>query len=110
MRMWMTGALALGLSALALTACDQQPSGTDFSKPAGKEWPLSGGDWNNSRFSSLKQINTEDSGLSKLTKRYTSAGAKKLLDSPLDRVQLAAKPLPYEKLDQLTMEVLLGVR
>jgi hypothetical protein len=27
-----------------------------------------------------------------------------------DRVALAQKPLPYEQLDQLTVEVLLGVR
>ncbi len=29
---------------------------------------------------------------------------------PLDRVKLAEAPLPYEKLDQLTMEVLMGAR
>ena len=30
--------------------------------------------------------------------------------APLDRVELAKAPLPYEQLDQLTMEVLMGVR
>jgi xylose isomerase len=58
----------------------------------------------------LKQINSGDEAMAKLTKRYSSGNAKKLLAAPLDRVQLAAKPLPYEKLDQLTMEVLMGVR
>ena len=29
---------------------------------------------------------------------------------PLDRVQIANKPLPYERLDQLTIDILLGVR
>jgi hypothetical protein len=33
-----------------------------------------------------------------------------LLGADLDRIQLAESPLPYEKLDQLTMEVLMGVR
>ncbi len=58
----------------------------------------------------LKQINREDGGLSKLTKKFSAANAKKLLETPLDRVELAKHPLPYEKLDQLTMEVLMGVR
>ena len=30
--------------------------------------------------------------------------------SPLDRIELAKAPLPYEKLDQLTMEIIMGVR
>ena len=34
----------------------------------------------------------------------------KLLEAPLDRVELAKARLPYEELDQLTMEVLMGVR
>jgi len=58
----------------------------------------------------LKQINVEDNGLSKITKKYSPEGAAKLLNAPLDRVELAKAPLPYEKLDQLTMEVLMGVR
>jgi len=58
----------------------------------------------------VKQINTEDNGVGKLTRKYSSANAKKLLAEPLDRVQLAEIPLPYERLDQLTMEVLMGVR
>lgn len=58
----------------------------------------------------LKGINREDGGLSKLTKKFSAANAKKLLETPLDRVELAKHPLPYEKLDQLTMEVLMGVR
>ena len=57
----------------------------------------------------LKTINREDS-VSKLTKKYSADNAKKLLAENLDRVALANDPLPYEKLDQLTMEVLMGVR
>ena len=58
----------------------------------------------------LQIINKQDASLSKLTKKYSSGGAKKLLAAPLDRIELAKAPLPYEKLDQLTMEVLMGVR
>jgi len=58
----------------------------------------------------VKEINTEDNGVAKLTRKYSSANAKKLLAESLDRVQLAEVPLPYERLDQLTMEVLMGVR
>jgi xylose isomerase len=58
----------------------------------------------------LQVINKQDVLLSKLTKKYSSGNAKKLLAAPLDRIELAKAPLPYEKLDQLTMEVLMGVR
>jgi xylose isomerase len=58
----------------------------------------------------LKLINVQDANLSKLTKRYSSGNAKKLLAAPLDRVELAKARLPYERLDQLTMEVVTGVR
>src|SRR5688572_13280422 len=58
----------------------------------------------------VKTANVQDPGLSKLTKRYSSGNAKKLLAAPLDRVELASARLPYERLDQLTMEILMGVR
>src|SRR5688500_1890026 len=58
----------------------------------------------------LKGINAEDAALSKLTRKYSSGNAKRLLSEPLDRNKLAKMSLPYEKLDQLTMEVLMGVR
>jgi xylose isomerase len=58
----------------------------------------------------LKIINAQDPALSKLTKKYSSQNAKKLLAAPLDRVELAKARLPYEQLDQLTFEILTGVR
>jgi xylose isomerase len=58
----------------------------------------------------LKQINVQDAALSKLTRKFSPANAKNLAAANLDRVQLADSPLPYERLDQLTMEVLMGVR
>ena len=41
---------------------------------------------------------------------YSSAGGKALLGASIDRRALAARGLRYEKLDQLTIEVLLGAR
>jgi xylose isomerase len=58
----------------------------------------------------IKQINVHDSSLEKLTKKFSRGNAQKLLAAALDRVELAGSPLPYEKLDQLTMELLMGVR
>src|SRR5205823_2858138 len=58
----------------------------------------------------LKEINVQDAGLSRLTKKFSAGNAKKLLDARLDRVQLAKARLPYERLDQLSMEVIMGIR
>ena len=41
---------------------------------------------------------------------YSNAGAQKLLTTSFDRQALAQKGLQYERLDQLTMELLMGVR
>jgi xylose isomerase len=58
----------------------------------------------------LRTINVEDGAMARLTKKFSAQNAKKLLGAPLDRAKLAEAPLPYERLDQLTMEVLMGVR
>ena len=42
--------------------------------------------------------------------RYSAAHRDALLNQQFDRIALASKGLGYERLDQLTMEVLLGVR
>lgn len=44
------------------------------------------------------------------TAKYSKQSAKTILDHPFVRASLAAKKLQYERLDQLTMEILLGVR
>jgi xylose isomerase len=41
---------------------------------------------------------------------YSSEKATKVHDLALDRAELAQRPLPYERLDQLTVDILLGVR
>ncbi|HVT90010.1 MAG TPA: xylose isomerase [Tepidisphaeraceae bacterium] len=58
----------------------------------------------------LKEINVGDSSLSSLTRKFSTANAVKLLSTNLDRVELAKARLPYERLDQLTMEIVMGVR
>jgi len=44
------------------------------------------------------------------TASFSKDGAERLLAHVFDRSALAAKRLPYERLDQLTMDILLGVR
>jgi len=41
---------------------------------------------------------------------YSRARAESIKSMPLDRAKLANKLLPYERLDQLTIDILLGVR
>ncbi|HEY8203581.1 MAG TPA: xylose isomerase [Pyrinomonadaceae bacterium] len=41
---------------------------------------------------------------------YSRTKADKIKALPLDRTELAAKKLPYERLDQLTVDILFGVR
>jgi xylose isomerase len=42
--------------------------------------------------------------------RYSAEKAKQVKEMSLDRGELASKPLPYERLDQLTVDILFGVR
>jgi xylose isomerase len=42
--------------------------------------------------------------------KFAKDGAQALLSHDFDRQKLAAKKLSYERLDQLTMDILLGVR
>ncbi|MFH0794648.1 MAG: xylose isomerase [bacterium] len=58
----------------------------------------------------LKEIRREDKETAALLGKYSAAKAKALGAMTFDRASLASRPLPYEKLDQLTMEVLMGVR
>jgi xylose isomerase len=42
--------------------------------------------------------------------RYSAEEAKRVKELSLDRAELASKALPYERLDQLTVDILFGVR
>lgn len=57
----------------------------------------------------LKQIHKPGKDLDALADKYTRSQAQTILAMDFSREKLAAKPLPYEKLDQRTIEILLGV-
>ncbi len=58
----------------------------------------------------VKQIVHNDKKLANIVGGYSAAGAQALLARGFDRSKLAARPLPYEQLDQLTFDLLMGVR
>ncbi len=58
----------------------------------------------------LQEINADDGAFSYLSSGYSKETAAKLKAEAFDRPALGARGLPYEKLDQLTVELLLGVR
>lgn len=58
----------------------------------------------------LAEITEADDSLSYLQAGYSADAAQKLRETSFDRDALGARNLPYEQLDQLTIELLLGVR
>ena len=58
----------------------------------------------------LRELNAAQPQIDPLLSGYSKDTAAKLKTMPFDAVQLAAKPMPYERLDQLTFELLTGVR
>jgi xylose isomerase len=58
----------------------------------------------------LAEIHADDGQFAYLEGGYSSDKAARLKDEAFDRVALGARHLPYEQLDQLTIELLLGVR
>jgi len=58
----------------------------------------------------LAEINADDGAHHYLSGGYTREKAAQLKAETFDRTALGARGLPYEQLDQLTVEVLLGVR
>jgi xylose isomerase len=58
----------------------------------------------------LAEITAKDDTLSYLSGGYSKDAVSKLRSTTFDRDGLGAKNLPYEELDQLTIELLLGVR
>src|ERR1700723_1443722 len=57
----------------------------------------------------LKEISTDVPGIPKAS-RYSGKGAASLLSHVFNKDAIMQKRLPYEKLDQLTVDLLLGVR
>jgi xylose isomerase len=58
----------------------------------------------------LAELNAPDPALASLTGRYSRDNASALKTRAFDRLALGQRGLGYERLDQLTVEVLLGVR
>jgi len=58
----------------------------------------------------LARAHEYDDSMREYLGEYTSAKATKLKGLPLDRKELAARGQPYEELDQMLIELLLGVR
>ena len=58
----------------------------------------------------LAEIHGESPGATQPLGHYSPAEAARVKGLALDRAALAAKVLPYERLDQLTVDILFGVR
>lgn len=58
----------------------------------------------------LSEIKSSDPNFEAVPVKFTTERAKQIKAMDLDRVALAKKKLPYEKLDQLVVDLLLGVR
>ena len=58
----------------------------------------------------LQEINADDGSLDQFFGKYSAQKAKDLKAQEFDRSSISARGLKYERLDQLTVEILLGVR
>ncbi len=58
----------------------------------------------------LKQIHVRDEKLENLSAAYSIDAVRQLKAYKFNRVALGARGIPYEKLDQLTMEIIMGTR
>jgi xylose isomerase len=58
----------------------------------------------------LAEINSDKNGAASLLGPYSADRVQKLKETSFDRIELGKRGLRYERLDQLTIELLLGVR
>ncbi|MRR30854.1 xylose isomerase, partial [bacterium] len=68
--------------------------------------------WNSDREiqSLVSEINADDGAVSSFLGKYSAAKAATLKVQPFDRAAIASRGLKYERLDQLTIDLLLGSR
>ena len=57
----------------------------------------------------LAEINQDDGSMAPYFGKYDARKAESLRTHPFDRVAIAQRGLKYERLDQLTVDLLLGV-
>jgi xylose isomerase len=58
----------------------------------------------------LQEINRDDPSMAAFLGRYSAAKAEAIKNTSFDRAAIAGRGLKYERLDQLTNEILFGVR
>ncbi len=58
----------------------------------------------------LAEINRDDGSMASFLGRYSAEGARRLKAQPFDRTTIGRRGWKYERLDQLTIDLLLGVR
>lgn len=58
----------------------------------------------------LAEINSANSPWTPMMQTYSPENARLIREASLDRKKLASRPLPYERLDQLVVELLMGIR
>ncbi len=58
----------------------------------------------------VAEINADDTSLAPYSGKYTSQKAAALMAAAFDRPAIAARGLKYERLDQLTIDILMGAR
>ena len=58
----------------------------------------------------LAEINADDGSFSYLAAGYSADAAARLQATAFDRIAMGARDLPYERLDQLTFDILMGLR
>lgn len=68
--------------------------------------------WNNDQEiqALVAEINADDGSMSQYFGKYSAQKASVLREQTFDRQALGARGLPYERLDQLTVDLLLGTR
>ena len=58
----------------------------------------------------VSEANAEDGSMAAYFGKYSAAKAAALKAQPFDRAAIASRGLKYERLDQLTIDVILGAR
>jgi xylose isomerase len=58
----------------------------------------------------LREINADDGAMSQYFGKYSPEKARALKALPFDRTAIGSRGLAYERLDQLTVDLLLGTR